>query len=260
MSDILENTGGGGAWDAEGKSFFYTLQDENHRPSKIFHHILGQPQSADRLVYEETDPGMFMGVGGSRLDDFIFIDVHDHDTTEYRLLSTKDLLAEPKLVVAREPGMQYELAEGGDRFFILTNCDGAKDFKIMEAPVESPPRRTGANSCHMKPAASSSTTWPLCVTSSGWNAATACRACHPRPQERRRTRDCFDEEAYSLGLSGAAEYDTDVIRFSYSSMTTPSQVFDYNMATRERTLLKTQESPPATIRTTTSPDASRPFA
>ncbi len=106
MSDILENTGGGGAWDAEGKSFFYTLQDENHRPSKIFHHILGQPQSADRLVYEETDPGMFMGVGGSRLDDFIYIDIHDHDTTEYRLLSTKDLLAEPKLVVAREPGMQ----------------------------------------------------------------------------------------------------------------------------------------------------------
>ncbi len=244
MSDILENTGGGGAWDAEGKSFFYTLQDENHRPSKIFHHILGQPQSADRLVYEETDPGMFMGVGGSRLDDFIFIDVHDHDTTEYRLLSTKDLLAEPKLVVAREPGMQYELAEGGDRFFILTNCDGAKDFKIMEAPVESPSKEN----------------WRELVPHEAGRLILNHMAFmrHLVWLERRdglpriviRDRKsgeehaiAFDEEAYSLGLSGAAEYDTDVIRFSYSSMTTPSQVFDYNMATRERTLLKTQEVP-----------------
>ncbi len=57
---------------ADGKSFFYTPLDENHRPSKVFHHMLGTPQSQDRLVYEEKDPGFFMGVGGSLLDDFIY--------------------------------------------------------------------------------------------------------------------------------------------------------------------------------------------
>lgn len=86
---MIENTAGGGAWAPDGKSFFYSLQDENHRPSKVFHHIIGQPQSSDRLVYEEKDPGFFMGVGASVLDDFIFIDIHDHETSEYRILSTR---------------------------------------------------------------------------------------------------------------------------------------------------------------------------
>eukprot|EP01032_Pedospumella_encystans_P029866 gene29866-33710_t len=138
LDDVLENTAGGGVWAPDGKSFFYTLQDENHRPSKVFHHIVGQPQSSDRLVYEETDPGFFMGVGGSLLDDFIFIDIHDHETSEYRLLSTKDLTAEPQLVAEREEGVEYSMTEGGDVFYILTNADGAKDFKIVEAPVTAP--------------------------------------------------------------------------------------------------------------------------
>ena len=73
----------------------------------MFHHIVGKPQSSDRLVYEEKDPGFFMGVGGSLLDDFIFIDIHDHETSEYRLLSTKDLTAEPQLVAEREEGVEY---------------------------------------------------------------------------------------------------------------------------------------------------------
>jgi oligopeptidase B len=244
LEDTIENSGGGGAWDPEGKSFFYTLQDDNHRPSKIFHHIVGQPQSADRLVYEEEDPGMFMGVGGSSLDDYIFIDIHDHDTTEYRLLSTSDLMAEPKLVVARDPGMQYEMTEGGDVFYILTNCDGAKDFKIMATPVESPSKEN----------------WVEIVPHEEGRLILnhMAFARHlvwlerkdglPRIMIRDRATGAehaiaFDEEAFSLGLQGAAEYDTDVIRFSYSSMTTPSQLYDYNMDTRVRRLLKTQEVP-----------------
>ncbi|MGO7427781.1 S9 family peptidase, partial [Rhizobium ruizarguesonis] len=111
LADRIENTGGGGVWAPDGKSFFYSALDENHRPSKVFHHILGQPQSEDRLVYEEADAGFFMGVGGSLLDDFIYIDIHDHETSEYRLLSTKDLTAEPKLVAAREEGIEYSLTE-----------------------------------------------------------------------------------------------------------------------------------------------------
>ena len=244
LEDTIENSGGGGAWDPEGKSFFYTLQDDNHRPSKIFHHILGQPQSADRLVYEEEDPGMFMGVGGSSLDDYIFIDIHDHDTTEYRLLSTKDLMAEPKLVVARDPGMQYEMTEGGDVFYILTNCDGAKDFKIMATPVESPSKE---NWVEVVPHEEGRLI--LNHTAFARHLVWLERKDGlPRIMIRDRATGAehaiaFDEEAFSLGLQGAAEYDTDVIRFSYSSMTTPSQLYDYNMETRVRRLLKTQEVP-----------------
>ncbi len=152
FADVIEATGGGGVFAPDGKSFFYTVLDENHRPSKIFHHILGTPQADDRLVYEEEDFGFFMGVGGSLLDDFIFIDIHDHETSEYRLIPTSDLTAEPKIVAPRETGIEYSLTEGGDVFYILTNADGAKDFKIVEAPVSARSAPTGGMSCRTRPA------------------------------------------------------------------------------------------------------------
>lgn len=244
LADVIENTGGGGAWTPDGKSFFYTLQDENHRPSKVFHHVVGQPQSEDRLVYEEKDPGYFMGVGGSLLDDFIYLDIHDHETSEYRILSTTDLTAEPMLVAERVEGIEYSLTEGGDVFYILTNDGDAKDFKIVEAPVAAPGKENWKEVVAHVPGR-------LILNHMAF-------ARHLIWLQRRNglpeimIRDrlsgeehsiAFAEEAYALGLQGAAEYDTDVIRFSYSSMTTPTQLFDYNMATRERVLLKTQEVP-----------------
>ncbi len=244
LADVIENTGGGGAWAPDGKSFFYTVLDENHRPSKIFHHIIGEPQANDRLVYEEEDPGFFMGVGGSALDDFIYIDIHDHETSEYRLLSTSDLLAEPKLVSKRETGLEYSMTEGGDVFYILTNADGAKDFKIMQTPVDKPSRE---NWTDVVP----HTAGRLIISHMAYARHLIwLERENGLPQIKIRDRAtgeehaiAFAEEAFSLGLQGAAEYDTDVIRFSYSSMTTPSQLYDYDMVTRERTLLKTQEVP-----------------
>jgi len=244
LDDVIENTGGGGAWAPDGKSFFYTLQDENHRPSKVFHHIIGQPQSTDRLVYEEKDPGFFMGVGGSLLEDWIFIDIHDHETSEYRLLSTADLTAEPVIVAKREEGVEYSMTEGGDVFYILTNDGDAKDFKIMEAPVTAPGKENWKEVVPHEPG--------RLILSHLAHARHLLwlerRDGLPRIVIRDRATGeehaiAFAEEAYSLGLQGAAEYDTDTIRFSYSSMTTPSQLFDYNMVTRERVLLKTQEVP-----------------
>ncbi|PDS39206.1 S9 family peptidase [Rhizobium anhuiense] len=244
LADRIENTGGGGVWAPDGKSFFYSALDENHRPSKVFHHILGQPQSEDRLVYEEPDAGFFMGVGGSLLDDVIYIDIHDHETSEYRLLSTKDLTAEPKLVAAREEGIEYSLTEGGDVFYILTNDGGAKDFKIVEAPVAKPGKENWREVVPHKPGT-------LIISHMAYARHLLwLERKDGLPQIMIRDRAtgeehaiAFAEEAYSLGLQGAAEYDTDIIRFSYSSMTTPSQLYDYNMVTRERTLLKTQEVP-----------------
>ncbi|MGV1780320.1 S9 family peptidase [Agrobacterium vitis] len=244
LADVLDNTAGGGVWAPDGKSFFYTLQDENHRPSKVFHHIIGEPQSSDRLVYEEKDPGFFMGVGGSLLDDFIYIDIHDHETSEYRLLSTKDLTAEPMLVAEREEGVEYSMTEGGDVFYILTNADGAKDFKIMQAPVSAPGKENWKDLVPHVPGRLILSHMAF-VGHLLWLER---RDGLPRIMIRdRKTGEehaiDFAEEAYSLGLQGAAEYDATVIRFSYSSMTTPSQLYDYDMVTRERVLLKTQEVP-----------------
>ena len=243
-SDVVPDTGGGGVWDASSNGFFYTRLDPNHRPSKTFYHRLGEPAASDRLVYEETDPGFFMDVGGTRSNEWILIGINDHETSEYRILSTADLEAEPKLVAARETGLQYDLEEGGDIFFILTNADGAKDFKIMTAPAGDPVRANWQELVAHEPGR-------LILSVVGFKdhmARLERKDGLPRIVIRDRASGeehfiAFDEEAYSLGLSGSYEYDTETVRFSYSSMTTPAQLYDYNMRTRSRTLLKTQEVP-----------------
>ncbi|WP_234430389.1 S9 family peptidase, partial [Brucella melitensis] len=244
LEDIVTDTNGGGAWDAKSEGFFYTRLDENHRPSKVFYHKIGTQQADDKLIYEETDPGFFLGVGGSALDDYIFIDIHDHETSECWLLPADDPSAEPKLVMARKAGTEYDIAPGGDVFYILTNADGAKDFKICQAPASAPQPENWQEIVAEKPGR-------LILSHSAYKHHLVwIERDNGLPRiviHDRKTGEehaiAFDEEAYSLGLHGSAEYDTDVIRFSYSSMTTPEQLFDYNMRTRERTLLKTQEVP-----------------
>ena len=243
LDDLVSDTGGGGVWDAANDGFFYTALDANHRPSQIFYHPIGEA-GADRLVYEEADPGFFMSVGGTRLNDHIMIAINDHETTEYRLLPANDPSAEPLVVAPRETGLQYDLEEGGDIFFVLTNADGAKDFKVMTAPADDPVRANWTELVAHKPGR-------LILSILAFRhflVRLERQDGLPRIIVRERATGAehsiaFDEEAYSLGLSGALEYDTDIFRFSYSSMTTPGQVFDYDMRTRERTLLKTQEVP-----------------
>ncbi|WP_312796012.1 S9 family peptidase [Tianweitania sp.] len=244
LDEVVPDTGGEGVWTAGSDGFFYTRLDANHRPSRVFHHAIGTPSETDRLIFEEEDPGFFVGVGGTRDNKWIMISIHDHETSEYRIFPADDASAEPKLVAARETGMQYDLEEGGDVFFILTNADGAKDFKIMEAPVANPIRENWRELVPHEPGR-------LILSIESFRDFLVWlerKDGLPRIVVRERAsgeehRIAFDEEAYSLGLGGSLEYDTDTIRFSYSSMTTPSQLFDYNMRTRERTLLKTQEVP-----------------
>ena len=244
MTDVVADTGGEGQWDAADDGFFYTRLDDNHRPSQVFHHRVGTDAAEDRLVYEETDPGFFMSVGGTRLNDWIMIAISDHETSEYRLLPAAEPDAEPILVKAREPGIQYDLEEGGDVFFILTNSGGAKDFRIMTAPVSDPREANWTELVPHEPGR-------LILSVMGFRdylVRLERKEGLPRIVVRDRATGeehvvAFEEEAYSLGLAGSYEYDTDVIRFSYSSMTTPAQVYDYDMRTRERALLKTQEVP-----------------
>jgi oligopeptidase B len=244
LPDLVGDSGGSGAWDAANDGFFYTRLDPNHRPSKIFFHRLGAAPADDRLVYEEPDAGFFMNVGDSRTRRWIMISINDHETSEYRLIPAAEPLAEPKTVAARETGVQYDLEDGGDIFFILTNADGAKDFKIVTAPVDAPGRQNWTELVPHEPGR-----LILSVLAfADFLVRLERKDGLPRIVVRDRKSGeehivSFDEEAFSLGLSGSYEYATGTMRFSYSSMTTPSQLFDYDMRTRRRTLLKTQEVP-----------------
>ncbi len=240
----IEDTSGGAVWSDRARGVFYTRLDSNHRPSRVFYHSLGSDTADDSLIYEETDTGFFMGVGKTQSDEYVLIDIHDHETSECWLIPSSNPAAEPRLVAERETGVEYDVDEGDGVLYILTNADGATDFKICTAPTDSWRRADWTDLVAHEPGRLILGHLVL-KRHLVWLER---RDGLPRLVVKRLSDGeehvvAFDEEAYSLGLGGTYEYDTDIVRFSYSSMTTPGQTFDYDVETRERTLLKTQEVP-----------------
>ncbi|PIO98472.1 S9 family peptidase [Pleomorphomonas carboxyditropha] len=245
LADEIPNTSGGVAWAADSRSFFYTYINDNHRTEKVLRHVIGTPAEDDIVVYVEEDPGFFCGVDKTQSGRFIVIDSHDHQTSEVRLIDAEAPDSPPRLVTARETEVEYSIEDDGDdRVYILTNADGAEDFKIVNAPLKSPGRDNWIDVVAHEPGR-------LILSMSifrGRMVRLERVGGLPRIVIRELSSGhehaiAFPEEAYSLGLSGSYEFDTNIVRFTYSSPTTPAQVYDYEMETGERFLRKTQEVP-----------------
>jgi oligopeptidase B len=244
LDDLVEETDGGVVWSADAKAFFYVKRDENHRPLQVWRHRLGTPQADDALVYEEQDTGWFIHIHESSSGRFCVIAGGDHETSEQRLIDLESPDAPPRLVAVREEGVQYSLADRGDELFILTNADKAIDFKVVTAPLNSPER---ANWRDLIPHREG-----VYILDVELYAGHMVRLERANALPSIVIRDlaggsehaiAFDEAAYSLDTMGGYEFDTTNLRFSYSSMTTPSEVYDYDMVSRTRTLRKRQVIP-----------------
>ena len=243
-SDMVEETDGGVVWSADSKSFFYVKLDDNHRPMQVYRHKLGTPQSDDKVVYEEEDSGWFTHIHESSSGRFCVIAGGDHETSEQRLIDLHDPAATPRIVARREEGVQYSVNDRGDELFILTNADGAIDFKIAVAPINAPGR---ANWRDLIPYRPGIYVIDLELYANHMVRLERANALPSVTIRDLRTGDehaiAFDEAAYSLDTMGSYEFETTTLRFAYSSMTTPSEVFDYDMENRQRTLRKRQEIP-----------------
>src|SRR6266851_5040617 len=243
-ADLVEETDGGVVWNADATAFYYVKLDDKHRPMQVFRHRLGTPQAADVLVYEERDSGWFTHIHESASGRFCVIAGGDHETSEQRLIDLADEQAKPRLVAARETGVQYSVADRGDELFILTNADGAIDFKIVTAPLQSPER---ANWRDLIPYREGVYIIDIELYAGHLVRLERANALPSIVIRDLKTSDehaiAFDETAYSLDTMGGYEFDTTNLRFSYSSMTTPSEVYDYDMASRARILRKRQEIP-----------------
>ena len=240
----IEDAHGDVVWAADGETLFYTVIDENHRPWQVRRHRVGGDASADPVVYEESDPGFFVGLGKSESGRFVMISAHDHTTSEVRLIEAAAPEAPPRLVAARARGVEYSVAHRGGLLYILTNADGATDSKIVTAPVDAPGREAWRE-------------WLAHEAGTYVRTQLLFAGHHVRLERvgglpRIVVTDlatgaahalAFEEEAYDLFLRPGYEFETATLRFVYSSMTTPQQTFDYDMATRRRTLRKTQEVP-----------------
>jgi len=244
LTDLVEETDGSVVWSADSKAFFYVKLDDNHRPLQIWRHRLGSAQADDVLVYQEPDSGWFTHIHESTSGRFGVIAGGDHDTSEQRLIDLADADASPRLIARREVGVQYSIADRGDELFILTNAGGAIDFKIVTAPLQSPepanwreliPHRQGVYIMDIDLFAGH------LVRLERANALPAIIIRDLKTADEHAI--AFDEAAYSLDTMGGYEFDTTNLRFSYSSMTTPLEIYDYDMASRTRHLRKRQEIP-----------------
>ncbi len=252
LPDEIDDTRGDVVWAQDSQTFFWTWLDPNHRPVKVFRHRVGTPQSEDVLVYEERNPSFFVSLGTTQSNAFILISAGDHETSETRMIDAAKPTGRPRMVARRKTGVRYSVDHlpGGsgkasqDRLILLTNADGAEDFKIVEAPLASPGSKNWRDIEPHKPGR-----LILDITAfKGHLARIEREGGLPRIVIRRWSDGqehaiAFKEEAYGLGMSSGFEFDTSALRFSYSSMTTPGQVFDYDMESRKRVLRKVEEIP-----------------
>ncbi len=243
LADRVSGATGDVVWTRDSKAFLYVEQDENHRPRRVMLHRLETRQADDVEVFAEDDPAWFISIEPTRLGRAAIISVHGHDASEALAVDLDHPIAAPRLVAPRRPGIRYEVMDHGDRLFIRTNV-GAADFKVVIAPRDAPEEANWRD---------------FVVERDGRFIADATlfkdqlvlltrEASQPRlvviDLKGGESHDiAFDEETYFLRLEPVYEFDTSLIRFSYSSLARPQETYDYDVVTRRRTLVKRQTMP-----------------
>lgn len=231
----------GGAWSADGTTFFYTTVDDAWRPNRIHRHTIGTPAENDVLVHEETDERFWIGVGLSRSERYLVLSAGSKITSEVRILEADDPTGEFRVVRPREAGVEYGIDHAGDHFLILHNRN-AENFELATAPLDAPGDWTPliehrADTRLLDVDAFQSHT----VVHFRRDGLTGIRilpegsggAGGAEPYEI-----SFPEPIYDVAPAGNPEFVTERLRLGYTSMVTPPSVYDYDLRTRELILLK----------------------
>ena len=247
LNDEISNIQSVFVWAMDSRTIFYTTLDDNHRPDKVIRHTLGTDIKYDEIIYQEKDPGFFVSLDITESNKFILISAHDHVTSEIYTIDAYQPTQAAQCFSKRQTGVEYEISERNGLFYIVTNKDGAADYKIMQTDLQHseqinwqntyiPPKNTLLRGIYVFK--------EFLIRSERINGL-------PRivvvgfQKDKFSEEHCieFNEEAYELNIMGGYEFDTHMLRLSYTSMTTPTQIFDYEMTTRQRKLVKQQEVP-----------------
>lgn len=242
LPDELSNTTGGGAWANDNQTYFYTTKNEVSLLSeKIWKHKLGEDQTKDELQLHETDPSFYIGVSRSKSGEYIIIGEESTLVSDYHILDADRPDSGFRQFSPRESAHEYSIEHFEDKFYILTNWD-APNFRLMETPenatakenwTEVVPHREDVLLSGMEVFSN------YLVLRERTNALTRLLVMNQQSEEEHYIE--FDEPAYVVYTSANPEFDTEILRFGYSSLTTPNSIYDYNMQTRERELKKQEE-------------------
>ena len=244
LTKEIPQTTGEIIWDTDNKSIYYIGLDDNHRPNKIFKHLIGHNYQNDELIFEEKDPAFFCSVSISQSKHYLLVRTGDHQTSEYYIKNLQQKDSTLQLFTPRIEKEEYEIDHSEGYFYILTNTDNCKNFKIMRCLETSYSRNSWSDFVAYK---NDNLILDFIILKNwiiylqrheGLNQI----IIHNVNTEQSHNIK-FGEEAYDLSLFGQYEFDTDLIRFSFSSPITPKSIFDYNCSTKEKSLKKIQEIP-----------------
>ncbi|MEJ0023730.1 MAG: S9 family peptidase [Alphaproteobacteria bacterium] len=243
LPDPIADCYGDFVFSPDSAYLFWIWRDDNGRPAKVFRRPARGGRADDVLIYEEEDDGFFLSVGVTESRRFILIVCGSHETNETRFIPALTPTATPIVFHPREEKVLYGLTDWQGRWHILTNADGATDFKVMRAE----PGKTGRAD------------WTPFIAHEPGRYIEGMAAYRdylvrleriealPRIVVRAAAGDehviAQDEEAYALGVESGFEFDTVVTRYRYNSPTTPTRWIDYDMAARTKTVRKQQEIP-----------------
>ena len=241
LEDRIPLTTGGVAWANDNKTVFYTVKDEvTLRSNKIFKHVLGTDPSEDVEVFHETDETFGTFVYKTKSSDYLIIGSYATLATEYRVLDANNPEGEFQVIQPRERGLEYSVSHFGDRFYIRTNLD-AQNFRLMSCPVGATTKDNWTEEIAHRPDVlleGIEIFKDYLVVEERAQGLTQLRV---RPWNGEEHYIEFEEETYTCGTGTNLDFDTDVLRFSYTSLTTPYSTYDYNLGSKERELLKRQE-------------------
>lgn len=242
FSDVIENTTGGCVWANDNKTIFYTRQDKiTLRSDTVFKHKLGTDAAEDILVFEEKDDTFNVSVGKEKSRKYIVIGSESTLTTEYRILNSDNPDGEFKVFQPRVRGLEYNISHFGDSFYILTNLDKATNFKLMKTPENATEKKNWKELiAHREDVLIEDIEIfsNYLVVEERSNGLNQIRIMPWKGGEEYYLP--FGSETYHAYTTTNVDFDTDILRYSYQSLATPSSVIDFNMKTKEKEIKKEQ--------------------
>ena len=239
----LENTTGGSTWAGDNKTLFYTRKDaQTLRSDKIYKHTLGAEASTDVMVFHEKDDTFSTFVYKEKSKKYLVIGSSSTLTSEYQILDAKNPNGEFKVFQKRTRGLEYSISHYGDSFYIVTNKDKATNFKLMKTPETATAAENWKDLIeHRKD-----------VLLEGIEIFKNYLVVEERSNGLNKIRIMpwsgkgeyylpFESETYTAYTTTNVDFDTEILRYGYQSMATPSSVIDFNMSTQEKKVLKEQE-------------------
>ena len=241
LPDEVPNIYYGVEWANDNQTLFYTTLDDTKRPYKLHRHKLGSDSQEDALVYHETDESFYLHLGKTRSNAYLLMNLESNNTSEVHYLEADDPTGDFKVFQPRRREVEYSVEHHSDRFLIVTNVD-AKNFKLIEAPVDAPSEANWEEVISHREAVKIDGVSPFqnhLVVYERENGLKQIRIFELATNEVHSVD--FPEPVYTFWGGGNREFNTNILRFHYSSFITPNSVFDYNMDAKTRELKKQEE-------------------